>query len=260
LTSDCSSNYFDVEVKPCSFGDPTATQSVVVLGDSHAAQWFSVFESIAARRGWRLVPMVKSACAMVDAEFYYSLLGRMYSECGQWRQNAIRKIREMRPLLTVVAYSEGYAFTDEQWREGISSVMGDLAQASQNVLFLRDTPSADFDVPTCLARRLWRPAFIPASSCEFSQPPASAVFEIQSRVARQYKNIEVLDMTADICPDGICKPERENLIVYRDSNHLTASFLNTLEGVLSGRIDRVLNEQAAAARTQFDSASLRAGK
>ncbi len=260
LTSDCSLNYFDVEVKPCSFGDPNGTQSVVVLGDSHAAQWFSVFESIAQRRGWRLVPMVKSACAMVDAEFYYSLLGRMYTECGVWRQKAIGKIREMRPILTVVSSSDGYAFTDAQWNEGISSVFRDLSQASQNVLVLRDTPSAEFDVPMCLARRLWRPSFVPTASCDFSQPPPSPVFEIQSRTAQKFKNVEVLDLTAEICPGGICRPERDNLILYRDSNHLTASFLNTLEGVISGRIDRVLNEQASGGRPPFDTALLRTGQ
>ena len=100
--------------------------------------------------GLALMPMVKSACAMVDAPFFYGLLGRTYTECGEWRKNALERIRQIRPLLTVVASADGYSFDDAEWKDGISRVVNELASSSQNVLILKDTPSADL-----MCRPVW---------------------------------------------------------------------------------------------------------
>ena len=238
--NNCFQNYFDVEVVACNFAVETSTIPIVLLGDSHAAQWFSAFEPIAAKRGWRLVTMMKSACAMVDAPFFYSPLGRTYTECGVWRKNALAKIRQIGPLVTVVASSEGYTFQDDELRDGISRVVQQLAEASQNVLILRDAPRPDFDIPTCLARRSWRPAFIPSPACEFPLPGESKVFDFQGLAARDHKNVTLVDLSSNICPGGVCRAERDDLILYRDSNHLTASFVKSMEKELSDQISEVV--------------------
>ncbi|MGH8400704.1 MAG: hypothetical protein ACRESU_06335 [Gammaproteobacteria bacterium] len=36
-------------------------------------------------------------------------------------------------------------------------------------------------------------------------------------------------MTDVICPDGQCRAQRDGLIVFRDSQHMTASFTKTLD-------------------------------
>ena len=70
----CLLNYFDVQIKDCTYGGKGAAVSIVLLGDSHAAQWFPALEPIAVKRNWRLLAMTKSACAMVDAERFASSL------------------------------------------------------------------------------------------------------------------------------------------------------------------------------------------
>jgi hypothetical protein len=240
LQRNCAQDYRDAEVRDCSFGDEASPVPIVLLGDSHAAHWFSAVEPVAVKRGWRLVTMIKSACAMVDVPFFYAPLGRMYTECGEWRTTALEKIREIRPLVTVMSSAEGYSFQEAEWREGISAVIKELAEASQTVLILRDTPSADFDVPTCLARRLWRPAFIPSPACVFRAPEASKIYDFQRLAARRYGNVTVVDLSQKICPGGVCAAEQDNLILYRDSNHLTASFVASMQGSLSRQIDEAL--------------------
>ena len=40
------------------------------------------------------------------------------------------------------------------------------------------------------------------------------------------------DMSDIICPNGICTGLLNGLVMYRDSDHLTASFVQTLEDTL----------------------------
>src|SRR5262249_36650005 len=110
LTSNCSANVYDAEVKHCAFGAAASPLSVVLIGDSHAAQWFDALEPIALKKGWQLLTMVKNGCAMVNASYFLPLLGRHYTECGEWRKSAIEKIRDIRPFLTVMSSQDGYLF------------------------------------------------------------------------------------------------------------------------------------------------------
>jgi hypothetical protein len=47
-------------------------------------------------------------------------------------------------------------------------------------------------------------------------------------------------MTYSICPGGMCPGEFDGVVVYRDSNHLTASFAAYLETFLETEIDSAL--------------------
>jgi hypothetical protein len=239
-TGGCFANYLDVNAKPCAYANTAGSTTVVLFGDSHAAQWFPALEPIALRKGWRLMSLIKQACAPVDAPYFYPALGRVYNECEEWRENALQEIRQIRPVLTVMTSSEGYLFEDDQWQKGISSVLQNLAESSRNVLVIRDTPRPNFDVPACLGRRLWRPSFMSSSPCEFPLSQSPKIYDYYRAFARQFQNVRIADLSSSICPNGICKGEINNVVTYRDSNHLSASFAGGLEGVLTKQIDCAL--------------------
>ena len=240
LNDKCTTDVFEVKLKACAFGAETTSPPIVLFGDSHAAQWFPALEPISKKRGFRLVPIVKLGCPAVDAPLFDRNLGRFYTECDEWHKTAINKIQQLQPVLTIVSSFEGYALGDDEWRNGIKSVLQNLSESSQKVLVLRDTPSANFDIPSCLAYRLWRPSFIPSRSCVFSAPQTSKVYEFQLSAEAQLKNVLTADMSDSICPHEICTGLLNGLVMYRDSDHLTASFVRTLEETLGAEIDRVL--------------------
>jgi peptidoglycan/LPS O-acetylase OafA/YrhL len=240
LNDKCTADLADIDVRTCTFGAETSPATMLLFGDSHAAQWFPALESISAKSGYRLLTMVKLGCPAAEATVFESLLGRTYTECEKWRKSAIQMIRQIQPALTVVSSTDRYVIGDSEWRNGIDAIVKSLAESSKRVLILRDTPGADFDIPSCLARRQWRPFFVPSSSCEFSSTTKSAVYELQRSAASRYKNVLAADMSLSICPSGTCTGLREGLVMYRDSDHLTASFAKTLENDLLVQIDRVL--------------------
>src|SRR5262249_51084732 len=45
----CLLNYLDVQIKECTYGSKESAVSIVLLGDSHAAQWFPALEPIAVK-------------------------------------------------------------------------------------------------------------------------------------------------------------------------------------------------------------------
>jgi peptidoglycan/LPS O-acetylase OafA/YrhL len=240
LNDTCTTDVFDVKLRTCTFGAETTSPPIVLFGDSHAAQWFPALEPISKKRGLRLVPIVKLGCPAVDAPLFDRSLDRFYTECEEWRKTAIHKIQQIQPVLTIVSSSERYELGDAAWRNGIKSVLENLSESSQRVLVLRDNPGASFNIPSCLAVRLWRPSFIPSTPCEFPAPQTSKVYEFQLAAEAQLKNVFTADMSYIICPNGVCTGLRNGLVMYRDSNHLTASFVQTLEDTLGADIDSVL--------------------
>src|SRR6185369_4781962 len=64
----------DPVVKSCTFGDPAASTTIALFGDSHAAQWFSTFRRITTERNWRLVTFLKSGCPATDVVYVHPTL------------------------------------------------------------------------------------------------------------------------------------------------------------------------------------------
>ncbi|MBF6842079.1 SGNH hydrolase domain-containing protein, partial [Acinetobacter baumannii] len=91
----------------CAFGDRDSEHSIVLLGDSHAAQWFPALEEIATTRGYRLVTMTKSSCPAADVEVWSDSLNRSYTECVAWRENALDTVIEMQPDFVIVSNFQG---------------------------------------------------------------------------------------------------------------------------------------------------------
>src|SRR5262249_18758994 len=67
----CHADFATVRVKtPCAYGDLRSGTTVVLFGDSHAAQWFAALNAVALSQHWRLVVVTKSACSAASARTY----------------------------------------------------------------------------------------------------------------------------------------------------------------------------------------------
>jgi len=73
---DCDSWFHDAIVKPCVFGSADSEKTVVLIGDSIAAQWFVAIPRIFTQPDWRVVVLTKSSCPMVDVDFFYDRIGK----------------------------------------------------------------------------------------------------------------------------------------------------------------------------------------
>ena len=108
----CHADIPVTEPKVCELGDPAGASTVVLIGDSHAAQWVPALEQAAAGAGIRLVPFTKSGCSAFDVTTHSSVLDRDYTECDEWRANVLDLVTSMRPDQVIVTQASTYTPAD----------------------------------------------------------------------------------------------------------------------------------------------------
>lgn len=228
----------------CVYGPTGASRSLVLFGDSHAANWFPALNSLAFDQGFKLYSLTKSACPSVFFEPHNRMLNRQYTECTQWRNNALQFIIDTRPSLIVFSNSDRYFLSRpdkqeshvevERLRTAIGETRDWLDKAGIRYVFIRDTPWLEFDPLNCLSRAAWK-GHDSATTCTFRgvERKNREIHDLYVASLAESKVGLVVDLNKEICPKGQdCVLQRENLILYRDSNHLTASFSEYLSSIL----------------------------
>jgi hypothetical protein len=229
----CDEWFHSARVKICVIGDQNAENTAVVLGDSVLMQWFPALAAMYDKPGWRLLVLTKSACPMVDEPIFYERIGRYYTVCSEWRDSALSVLVSLRPNIVFIGGTSTYDYTEFQWVEGTRRVLERVAPFAEKVVIVLGTHTLPFDGPGCLARKNWRPAFLSLSdNCGspvdgFQEKAVSAWL---TRAASNFDNVKVLDPNPLICPDGRCYAEIGGDIVFRDSRHVSAKYVEKLTG------------------------------
>jgi hypothetical protein len=244
----CHLGYLDVKAPDCAFGDQHADTAIVLFGDSHAAQWFPPLERLALERHWKLVTLTKSACPAAGVERTDPALGRNYVECTSWRRAAIDRIVRLAPKAVIMASANAYVTADtrpgsvtaDQWFQGTRDTLSRLSSAGLKTLLVRDTPVPGFDVPGCLARAEWNPTLF-SRNCTFDRAASrnADADRAEAAAVAQEPGVSVLDPVDIICGNFTCNPWNHDLVVYRDTNHLTTQFATSLAPLISTKLDDI---------------------
>jgi peptidoglycan/LPS O-acetylase OafA/YrhL len=219
---------------PCVYGDRSAATTVVLFGDSHAMQWFPALERIAGRRHWRLVQLAKSGCPPEDVHVVYQTLDRMYPECDTWREGALARIARERPALVVVSSSVAYRVVQGgRVLDGDASLaalaaayprtLSRLASTVPRVAVLTDAPRPPIDVPDCVAESMRA-----LRRCAFPRNAAAARAGVLAAAARRAPGAEVIDTASRFCLRRLCPAVIGDVLVYRQTGHITATYMRTL--------------------------------
>jgi hypothetical protein len=232
----------DVVVPPhCVYGLRNAAVTIALVGDSHAAQWFPALERLAKHERWRIVTFVKVSCPLIDMAVRNLALERTYRECAAFDQAAIDQLSAIRPDLTLVSMSRiaihPVRAADDTVAAKGAAIGRMVSRIRGRVAIIVDTPFAGIDVPACLsahARDVGACA-IPRSTA-FSHD-VSAV----ERIAAAASGAALIDLTELICDDDPCPVVVDRTILFRDKEHLTATFSASLAPALDAEIKRVLD-------------------
>jgi hypothetical protein len=227
----------------CVYGDPYSRTTVVLFGDSHAAQWFPTLERIAREKGLRLVSLTKSACTAADVQVWSSTYRRAYTECDTWRSSAFARIAAERPALVVVASSRsfqpmaaGRATEGEGARTatstGLARTIRRLEKSAGAVTIIGDTPLAPLDPPNCLSANTGH-VLRCATPVEKATDPAWTAME---RSVATAWGATFVDPTRWVCPSSPCPAVIGRYLVSRDTHHLATPFVTAL----STRLARAL--------------------
>ena len=234
----------------CVFGDLASPRTVVVVGDSHAANWVPGLIAAATANHWRLVSVTKTTCPAMPVRVTVSpSLTRPlpYTQCATWRSNVMRTIASWRPTVVIVAGShtsrliaaDGQVYKgdpaairarDAAWRTATASLLAVLKARVPRavVLVAHDTPLARVDVIACVART----GAAAGTACSVTTAAALRPHVRAAELAALPANprARVIDLTTAICSAGRCAPAARGVLRYRDAGHLTATFSRSLSG------------------------------
>lgn len=223
----------------CVFGDTDATRTAVLVGDSHAYQWFPAMERWALADGWRLVNLTKSGCPLFDVELTSGTLKREYRECYEWRDKAMERIVAERPDLVVTSAAimgdEGDDFTGD-WEAGVTRTVDRLQATDATVVWLWDTPYPGTDIPTCLADHPDDVGACAPRREDALRDPRRREATARAATAAGAASIDPL---AWFC-GATCPPVIGDTLVYRDLSHISATWSHDLGPVLGARLEAVL--------------------
>ena len=112
-----------------------------------------------------------------------------------------------------------------------------IKQVPGRVAIIVDVPLPGIDVPACLSAH---PTDVRQCAVPRRQALGSGMGIIESTAAAE-TGAKLINMTKAICPGtGACPVVINNIIVYRDQHHLTATFSKTLAPVLDQKLKVLL--------------------
>lgn len=214
----CDDWYHSDEIKPCSYGDNSAQKVAVLWGDSVGAQWFPTLIEMYDPKEWRVIVLTKSSCPMVEEPFFYQRIGREYTECSRWRNKTIEWLRNQRIDALFIGSTASPPFTDGQWEEGTSGILKRLSKVP-NVYLIEANPTLGYNGPECLMQHSVNKCSGAADNRGYAH-----VARILQDTTQKFNNVHWIETASFVCPHNQCSAMHNKVIVYRDNQHLTATF------------------------------------
>ncbi len=214
----------------CSFG-PRAGKVVLLIGDSHAVQWFPAIRKVAQERGWRLVAMTKSACPIADVMSIRD--GKRDTACSTWRKRAFQKAKRLQPALIIVAniriaqfqgggWPSRDARTTRLWQKALTRSYRRLRAISttRTVVVLGDTEKWSSDLEACLRKH--------ARDIRECSPRAdgrtTVHWEKVTKKAAKSAKVTFRSTRKLACPYDPCPLVIDGTFLARDGDHLSATY------------------------------------
>jgi hypothetical protein len=245
--STCVLGQAGIKVRACVFGDKTSHVNVALVGDSHAAQWLEPLNAIARSRGWRLTLYAKQDCQWA-VSFTPFRNGRPYPNCEHWGNAVSSRLRAAPPKLVIVTDANvGFGPDAKHYTPSVLKALqkayigrwkGAMKLGSK-VAVLADTPRPGIDVPNCVLAN-------PDAQIKCAFPRAAHLTDNGplDRAAKTQHRVTYIDLSTAICPTASCAPVIGGVLVYRDDNHLTASYAGTLASRLAAQLPSITGGSA----------------
>ncbi|WP_051426099.1 acyltransferase family protein [Jiangella gansuensis] len=242
----CQQGIDDTEVKTCTIGSESDTpqQVVALVGDSHTTHWFAAFDALGEERDWQVVTYTKASCPVTEARRLLpdEETDDASASCLEWGREVREQIAadERISAVFVSAYSSAYEFSDgekpleDPARDGFAVAWESWAGADKEVYVIRDVPPAkeDSSIPNCLAANPEPTACATPAEALPEDPQTDAVRELDD------PKVHLIDLTDRFCDQDWCYPVVGDVIVYRDTSHLTDEYSRALAPYIAEQVDR----------------------
>ncbi|GAA3073353.1 MULTISPECIES: acyltransferase family protein [Actinomycetes] len=205
--------------------DPRAT--IMLAGGSHAGHWQHAWLMLAEEHDWEILVATKGGCVFRDIEDVED------NQCAQWNAGFAEVVADREPDVVVTPGTRIPREPGEEFVvEGAPERWQEITDAGAELLLMRGTPRQLDDVPDCLASGGDAHSCAPDGS-KFAEVDPLSTLELPSGAS-------TVDLTDLFCPAGRCAAVIGNVVVYRDSHHLTNEYVETAAPYLEERVREVM--------------------
>ena len=224
-----------------------SSQTVALVGDSHAKHWRGALNVVAKNRGWRLKSLTLTGCPLSAAP--RNLPEPEKSECGKWNQ-AVLAWFQAHPEVSTVFVSELAGGTGAVVPSGQSKYKTEVAgyvnawnalpPTVKHIVVIRDTPKQLDSTPACVESAIRHKknagltCAIPRAKTLDRDPAVDAAAQIGPQRA------QVADLTGYMCGKTLCYPVVGGALVFKDKTHITLAFAETLGPYLDRRLTHLM--------------------
>jgi hypothetical protein len=231
----------------CGFGaaPEDATETIALVGDSHASHWRAALDVVAQERGWRGLSMAHTSCPLSKA--VRDLEGaERFNACAEWKTAVFAWFRQHPEIHTVfvAGLSGGSGVFPSHGRSRFATSVSGYRRAWDalpatvtRIVVIRDTPKMAKETGACVNRALARGR----RAGEACSMPRREVLDRDPLVVAASRmpasRVRSIDLTRLFCDRGPCYPVIGGALVFRDQNHMTAAFSTTLGPFLERKVD-----------------------
>ena len=231
----------------CSFGDTSATRTLVLYGDSHVGMWAQPIFDIAKASGWKVDLFLKTGCPPIDTPMWRAERASRYVECDRYRTWAGRQIARIDPERIVIT---GYTQSFLADPDGDGELDGDTGAAGTAALRAGMRPALErlraITPHITVLSDTWTNRRLPADcvggkgatlrTCTGPVDRVTAARNAAWKRAATAVGATWVDVHDWLCADGVCPIVVGNVIVYTDRHHLTRTFAAALEPELAAAL------------------------
>jgi peptidoglycan/LPS O-acetylase OafA/YrhL len=223
----------------CDFGstDPSAPR-VALVGDSHAYQLLPTFKRIAEEKGWHLVTYLKGACPLSTTPL--STPGAFGDACTAWREAVTKDLSSSSfaavytASLASTPYAKGsYPSVHAAAVAGYQQAWQSLTSRGIPVITAVDNPAWETDPNKCLRTRA-------ESACTGARADLLDPNDPVRDAASGQNLVTLLDFTDVYCTATTCSPVIGGANVYRDQDHLTVTWVDTLKPEYEAALEKAI--------------------
>ncbi|MDV7143187.1 acyltransferase family protein [Tropicimonas sp. TH_r6] len=239
----------------CIFGDTDSSRKMFLVGDSHAAHWFPTMADYAATHGYALYSRTKSACIGIDVPTWNSLMKREYHECAEWRGAVHAEIeRENADVVVLANSSSARVYMPETGEKASAEDSAALLAAAETrfveqmlahgtkVVLMSDMPWFPSDPLDCLIEN-------PRANENCNSPQDESWLPLRSPwspdVVDWDDQLLLVDFKDNVCSELECAVANDEMVMFRDRHHMTATYAATLSSELASVLNGFLETPAS---------------
>lgn len=244
----------------CDIGDPEGKVEAVVLGDSKILQYYEALDVVGQSLGWKIRVGTMSSCPFAEALLQKN--GKFRWDCAAFRDSVMEQLQDSPPDVVITSQYAPRGIlhertgadalqppdqpdrggTRKEMIKGLVQVWTKLDSLGAAILVVLDNPRPPKSVMPIYDCLLQHPR--DQTQCAFDRDRGrrSSAEGVQREAAKRFPRAQIVDLGDYICPAEKCAPVIGDILVYRQSTHLTNTYARSLAPVLERKLERAYKE------------------